>query len=646
MAGLAPNSRNINRTKRSVSQTTHLVVHPEYDYWFSEWVKIRDCLAGEKEIKRKGETYLPSLPGADPDDYARYIGRAVFYNMTSQTQAGMVGQMFRREPQVRNLPGATKDTPSKFVNQLKRFAKDGTSHVGFAKTVAGEQVAMGRFGALVDAPAIVQQADPQSFVVGYAADNILDWTIEEVEGFWQPTRILLREFVRDDFSATQDNPWIGAEPGTKAGATAVQVARTANRRSRTTGARPSSGFVASYTFSTRYRELALEPMEFPDGIVRLGYVQRIYKDDPTGIPTDIVTPQIRGIPLRFIPFVFFGSLSNAADCEKPPLLDIANLNLSHYRSYAELEHALFYTALPVYTVSGKPDSDAAEYHIGPGTVWEIESGEKVEIKEFEGKGLDNIVGALNSKESQIAAIGGRLMPGNSKSVSESDNQIATRESNEQSLLVNVIMALEDGMSRLVRYWLMFRDVPLSETVALRYEIDTTFLTTAIDARALRALQQLAEGGLLTMEDLYEPFQKQGVISSTVTLQEFTARLKSVDSFFGLPDAVAMRRGFASRAQELEESMRQQQMQIERDRMEIDRQRLEIEQQKLEIAKSVGSTSVSATRKLGDPEQAAPSKAEVAQVGVQREGVQAQERSAKAAAAAKPPAPPSPKPTRR
>jgi hypothetical protein len=102
-------------------------------------------------------------------------------------------------------------------------------------------------------------------------------------------------------------------------------------------------------------------------------------------------------------------------------------------------------------------------------VWEVPSGETPGILEFKGEGLKTLERALNEKEQQIAAIGGRLMPGMSKSTSESDNQSHLREANEQSLLLNVMMALEEGMTMLVRYWLMFRDVPLRQTETLRYE---------------------------------------------------------------------------------------------------------------------------------------------------------------------------------
>lgn len=653
MAGLSPNSANISRTKRATQQVTHLVVHPEYEYWRPEWTKIRDAVAGEREIKRKAAIYLRPMRGSDNDQYAEYLDRAVFYNMSGQTQAGMVGQMFRRPPTIRNLPtpggivarsaDGTQEIISpasnKFSIQLSRFAKDGTSHQGFAKTCAMEQIAMGRFGALVDVAAS-PSGDPQSYVVGYATENIVDWTVEDVDGFYVPTRILLREFERIDEHATpsQNNPWIGREGKDTTGAGSVRSAGRARDKAVQARAdavvRPTR-FTSSYTYRTIYRELCLEFL--PDGS-RI-YKQYVYVEDPLGQARDVFTPSVRGVPLPFIPFVFFGAQSNAADCEKPPLLDIVDLNLKHYRTYAELEHGRFYTALPTFYAPGNADNDAAEYHIGPGNVWEVPSGETPGILEFKGEGLKTLERALNEKEQQIAAIGGRLMPGMSKSTSESDNQSHLREANEQSLLLNIVSALEDGMTMLVRFWLMFRDLPLRQTETLRYELDTTFLTTALDARSLRAIQQLYTGGLLPIEALYEVFVRNALIPGTMTLEDFTKKMDDPNSFIGQPDAMAMRRGYASRAQELDQTRAAREADFEQQQLDHDARRVAMDEEKLRIAASVDSTSVVAARKLGDPEQAPPDTATKLTVTTQAKTAAATAKAAAKVAASRPaPAP--------
>lgn len=651
MSGLSPNSANIIRTRRAALEASHLVVHPEFEYYRSDWMKIRDALAGEREVKRRREIYLHRPKGQKDDDYEEYLERAVFYNMAAQTQNGMVGQVFRRPPVVRNLPktlgviGIAPDgsqqivapAQDKYGPELRRFAKDGTSHHGFAKTACGEQIAMGRFGALVDA----SPDNPQglAYVVGYTAENIVDWTIAEVQGVYMPIRILLREFERVDQHAapSADNPWIGRErsqfykrpnPLNAGGIRDERAVAEALKQVRPTR------YTASYIYRTIYRELVLEPDE--NGIDWV-YSQYVYVEDPLAQARDKFTPLVRGRPLNFIPFVFFGASANTAECEKPPLLDIVDLNLKHYRTYAELEHGRFFTALPVYYVAGGDDEKEAEYHIGPNKVWEVPSETTPGILEFKGVGLKTLETALNEKEQQIAAIGGRLMPGTTKSVSESDNQAALREANEQSLLLNIVMALEEGMSLLIRYWLMFRDVPLALSATLRYEVDTTVFATTADARTLRAIQQLYEAGLLPVEGLYENLIKNGLIPASLTLDEFRARLEDPASFLNNPDVAAMRNGFTNRAQELEQSRLARELYIEDRKMAVEEARLKLDQDKFELASEAGSTSITGTRKLGDPEGAPPSVAESEQIAVQQKQADTAAKSA-AKKAATPPTP--------
>ena len=157
-----------------------------------------------------------------------------------------------------------------------------------------------------------------------------------------------------------------------------------------------------------FRELVLE--DTPSGRV---YRQYVYREDPSSMPVEVITPQFRGTPLKFIPFKFFGATSNTPDVEKSPLIDIARLNLSHYRTMAELEYGRLFTALPIYYAPAL-DSDTDTYHLGPNTVWEIPEGQQSPgILEYKGQGLSALVDARKEKEYQIAAIGGRFMPGSS-----------------------------------------------------------------------------------------------------------------------------------------------------------------------------------------------------------------------------------------
>ena len=506
MAGQSTNSANINRVKRAKTATT-IIVHPEYEYWRRDWTKVRDCISGQRVIKSKGQTYLRKLQGSDQKEYEEYLDNANFFNMTGQTLAGMHGQVFRRAPMIRNFP---KDKEPALV----RFGKDGSTHVAFAKTVVREQCGVGRYGVLVDAP----RSSPNAYAVGYLAEDILDWDFADIAGESKLMRVLLREYVREDSAAVSSR------------------------------GRPRSG---QYPYS--YRQIHRELLLVPDPETESGwaYVQNLYDEDISGDPKETVVPMIRGMAIEEIPFVFFGASGNTCDVEKPPLLDIAELNISHYRTYANLEHGRSYTALPIYYAPGGEGTGAAEYHIGPNMVWEVPADGMVPgIIEYKGEGLKTLERALAIKEAQIAAIGGRLLPGMGEAASESDNQSTLREASEQSILMSVILATQDGMSQVVRYWLMWRDIPLRDTWNLRYEINTDFLTGAIDARALRAMQLMWDAGLLPVEVMYEFLRKTEVLNDLWTLEDFTARLRDPEAFINNPDAHAKQRGFKDRAQEL------------------------------------------------------------------------------------------------
>lgn len=553
-SGQVPNSANIERVGRGVSQETSIIAHPEYIYWREDWRKIRDVLAGQKEIKRKGQAYLPKLKGMDDDDYLAYLMRATFFNMTAQTQTGMLGQVFRKDPYIDQLPIKFKD-----ATRLN-FAKDGSGHVTFAKTVLGEQIGMGRFGVLVDAPAIPSEI-PTSYAVGYATENILDWKVDEVNGVYTLTRVLLREFIKSDMGKpSQQNPWIGTSqdplsknyriaPGQRGvGDAGVARAIASRQLNKTIMGKPAAQFTDSYHYETQYRELLLEQQENGSWV----YSQYIYKHDPNTAPFSTATPVIRGKTMDFIPFKFFGAMSNTESVERSPMLDIADLNLSHYRTYAELEYGRLYTALPIYYAPGGQDDGAAEYHIGPNTVWECPSGEKPGILEFSGSGLKSLESALATKEAQIASIGGRMLPGLG-GVSESNNQTKLREANEQSVLLNCIIAAGSGMTDVVRWWLMFRDLPLEQTMSLSYAFNQEFLSTPIGAREIRAIQLLWIDGLITVDIFYGYLLRAEVIPRSLSLEEFKSSLSDPASWINNPDAQSRLKGFTSRQQELDDA---------------------------------------------------------------------------------------------
>jgi hypothetical protein len=548
MAGQSPNSVNIALTRRQASSRVTIITHPEYQYWRLDWVKIRDCLAGQRVIKYKNTLYLKKMPGASKESYEDYLDGAVFFNMASQTLKGMLGQVFRRNPVIKNFPVRLKQ------DLLNGIGKDNSTHTAFTKTVISEMIAMGRYGVLVDAPETITPV-AQSYMVGYAAENIMDWSIENYQGRQIVTRVLLREWQRQQLPVPADEK----------------------------GVTYRNPYTWPYHYKAYYRELLLISADTPSGLM---YVQNTYIEDPTGQPEDTVIPTINGNPLEFIPFVFFGASGNTAETEKPPLLDICDLNLSHYRSYADLEHGRKFTALPVYYAPGDNGTGVSEYHIGPDMVWEVPTGATPGILEYKGEGLKALESALTSKEGQISAIGGRMVAGShsrSSTGGENTQQTEARESAEQSILVDCIGAAQDGMTMAMRYWCAFRDYPMSQSWELSYEVNTDFLAPSVGAREMRAIQQLYQEGYVPIEVLHDYLQKGQVIADDMEFADFAVLMNDPKAFINNPDVHAKQRGYNTRQQELDEAQRLIEEGFQREELALQQQQLDLEAQVADAA---------------------------------------------------------------
>ena len=162
--------------------------HPDYDASVTAWSRARDVMAGEDALKAAGERYLPRLDSQSDEEYAAYKERAAFFNATARTAEGYVGLIFRRPPLIKTPEdGGLGSALSEFVNDADML---GTPLVSYAKNVIGEVIAVGRCGTLIDWESEVEN---RAYVSRYAAENILNWRVERINGRNITTLVALRE---------------------------------------------------------------------------------------------------------------------------------------------------------------------------------------------------------------------------------------------------------------------------------------------------------------------------------------------------------------------------------------------------------------------------------------------------------------------
>jgi hypothetical protein len=494
---------------------------------------IRDSIIGEVEIKRKNTRYLPRMDGQNDIDYASYLDRAVFFNMSQRTLTGLLGTLFRRNAVVQNLPDDL---------DISNISKQNQSLGAFVKEAAKEIITMGRYGVLMD---MDENGNMPPYFAGYIAENITDWTIEEINGRWTCTEIILREL-------RLARPILNPISLTPAGQKLPRI-KKANQQyfsQDTAVTRAARRWIASY------RVLRLEKVNPDDPNSDRIYKQYYHTSDhgdasPEGSPFRVYTPTWRGKPFDFIPFHFLGPYDLTPDIDKSPLLDIILLNHSHYKSYAQLEHGRFYTALPVYYCPRDEGEENAAYTVGPSVVWEVGKGEKPGIIEFNGSGLKYLESACDKKEDQIAALGGRLVGVERVSAGESNNQLKVKEANENALLLNVANVLDTAFTALLRWWAYWQDVPQSEADKILFETNKDFLLNATGAREFRAIQMMYEAGIIPLAVLHDYLKRAELVPDWMSLDQFQTLLTSADSFPNQADVQARQRGAPNAATEWE-----------------------------------------------------------------------------------------------
>lgn len=555
-------SRYTSRKKRKdVSPERNLSnvpewAHPEYQYYAIDWKIIRDTAEGEKDVKDGGEFYLPKLEGMDPDEYRIYLNQACFYNFTGRTVGALVGSLLKKKPIVDSLP-------PDLAEKLQNMTVNAESWDCFVERLTEEYVKMRRYGVLVDLPA-VSGGPLMPYLCEYTAENILDWrdaVVDPATGRRALTYVVLREYK--PWRATNLEAWklraqyrvlrlvsLGDLQATIP--TAEQQAIALNIEY--SGVSP---LTARYGF---------DPDALPAGVQHV-YVQELYAqetaDATLNTPPVRTVPSVRGVPFSYIPFAIAGGIK----CTKPGMTDIARLNLSHYASAALLEHARFYTGLPVYWTE-VDDEGETEYTLAPNRVWELKKGCRAGVLEFNGQGLKFLENALAQKEAQAATIGGRLIGVTSQSTAETDNQTKMKDRNEQAILLQNARALEETATQVLKWWARFNaaDVAAADKIVVEYNKD--FLYDAVGSREFRAIQSLYKDGIVPIEIVFDYFKKAEVINDDVTLDEFTKYLNSAGSFPNQPDFQARREGYANALSRTQAELKEGDQQIAEEEVQV------------------------------------------------------------------------------
>nr|DAK13576.1 MAG TPA: portal [Caudoviricetes sp.] len=446
--------------------------HPEYSKNLTKWQLMRDALAGEVAK----EKYVPKLSDQEEDEYSAYVGRAEFYNATARTQVALTGLLFAKPPKV-ELPEALKTIG-------ENISLDDDTLEALAKNIANECLSVGRCGVLVDLPSVekadyskleAERLNLRAYATLYKAENIINWKTTKINGSNVTSLVVLAETYAEP---TQDE------------------------------------FVDK--IKTRYRVLDLH-----EGYYR----QRVFSETKAGNFEAVseIYPSANGQKLEYLPFTFFNVNDLKTSVEKPPLLDLAKINISHFRSEVDLEHGTHFTALPTPYVTGYQGESSEKLKIGSTAVWVInDPSAKVGFLEFSGAGLSTLENRIAVKEKRMSILGARLLL-DEKKTAEATETLQMRKSGENAVLTSVASTISEGIVSFLKDIAFFENIVGENLI---YEINTDYNLTMIEPQLLAQIIAGIQSRDIPNEVLYDALLKGELMPKTIqSYEDYQAKLE-------------------------------------------------------------------------------------------------------------------------
>lgn len=481
------------------TQVMRTTVHPQYDHARRRWEINRDACEGEMAVKAKGRKYLPddneeynsageptgrSIRAAGPDPmkferkYQNYLRRASFMTVAQHTRNGWVGMAFNNDPSV--------TLPSELQYLIENVDGGGQSLEQLAKRAANDVAELGRYGLLVDAARVerdVSQAEADEMglkpsIIGYRAEDILDWNEEKVGNRTILTMVKLRRcfFDRED------------EEDDLSGYSDIEF---------------------EYTY---YR------LTYNESMKRFECTYQRYNDSDEPIDDDpVVITGSDKLPLNKIEFYFIGAENNKPDVDESPLSGIVDLNLSHYRNSAD-EEALNHThAAPMLHIDTGINQTSEQFTksnpngMRTGDIVVTQGSGEMGYKQISADSA--IANLMLAKENRMEKVGARYAgEGNSKDVTAEAARInaAFTTSTLTTAVGNISEAIEAALTGLAN--MMGIDVtPIITMVdgeevqekVVAFELSKDFYGETLIWQAIQPLVDLYDRGLLTLEGLQD-----------------------------------------------------------------------------------------------------------------------------------------------
>lgn len=264
-------------------------------------------------------------------------------------------------------------------------------------------------------------------------------------------------------------------------------------------------------FTMEYVE-QVRVLEIVDG----RYQQTVWREGKDGWEViETIIPRMNGQPLTEIPAFF----SNTRDGEplpvRPPLTDLADINIAHLNNSAQMEWALAWLGAPVLFGAGIELEPGETIQMGSSqAIMAPDPSAKLEIIQADASKFSGLKVALDDKRRDAAALGARMLMETPRA------QIAAETARiERAGETSVVGAMANAVSECLTKALRFMAAWAGVNGEIIYWLNTDLLPTGMDPQRLDALMRAWMQGGISKRELFNQLQAGEIVDPAKTYEE-------------------------------------------------------------------------------------------------------------------------------
>ena len=221
--------------------------------------------------------------------------------------------------------------------------------------------------------------------------------------------------------------------------------------------------------------------------------------------------------LDFIPFSVAYSNKVGIFESRPPLEDIAELNVKSYQIQSDYDNQLHISAVPMLAFYGFPAA-AEEVSAGPNEALSLPEGSKAEYIEPNGNSFNAQSERIKQIEYQINELGLAAILGQKMSAETAQSLRIQRSQGDSTMMV-----LSQQIQDLVDNCLKFHAAFLKQSVAGTCFVNRDFVDTSLEPAQVENLRKLYADGVIDQEELLKKLVEGEVLSEDFDVEEMIAR---------------------------------------------------------------------------------------------------------------------------